>query len=220
MRQKLLFGIGWHGLHFLILLLKLVLLPLAWCSLVQPAGSCGHGGGGKSLWLPGAGAVKEELQCCGRGAVHFSALSLLLFGPLCCALPPVPVRAGAPGRRRPSCALQLAWWGQEARAPRYQLHPCTGKSLRAVSTSAERRRVCRFTIACGSLPLQLRGSHKTVPSSLRTPYGRMSVPEGCLQGGEDLQLRQVQGCSWQHRGDILQVGTCASRGVKHKLCRK
>lgn len=138
MRQKLLFGIGWHGLHFLILLLKLVLLPLApgapWCSQQAPvavedeASPCSFLGQGlsKKSCSVVAGVLFISLlsPCC------FLALSAVPSLPCQCV--PVPLAGGGPaapcswrggGRRRghpgTSCTLaQESLYGLFLHLPR------------------------------------------------------------------------------------------------------
>lgn len=134
MRQKLPLGVGWHSLHFSVLLLKLMLLPLAPVPLlrlprgkVSPCGFLGHG-------------LSKKRCSVVVGVLLFASLL-----PPCCvlalsavpSLPPVPARAGRPWPEE--CPAGLCSWrggGRRRGQPPYQLHPHTGRPPKAVSTSA------------------------------------------------------------------------------------
>lgn len=140
----------------------------------------------------GTGLLRRGAVLWGGAVVHFSALSVLPFGHLRCALPPC--RASAcrcPSGAVHSWAMQLAWRGQEARAA-----PVPARSDREASMGClhicQRDDVSAHSlVACGSLPSQL-------PLQLRDSVLSPVTPTG---GGV---------C----RGDAHEVGT-----IYPLLCR-
>lgn len=115
----------------------------------------------------------------------------------------------------PSWAVQLGWRGQ----PPHQLCPHTGGPLEAVSTSAREVTclpVCQSRVACCSYSCAKDvGLHPITP--LAPPVEDEPVWEMFVRWQMLSPPPQHGGRSWQHRGGILQVGSCTSRGAKKKL---
>lgn len=177
MRQKLTLGVGWHGLHFSVLLLKLMLLLLAPVPFGAP---------GRLLWLRRGkaspcgflenGLSKKRCSVVARVLLRISALSVLRFGPLCHALPPSRASACRYSLAGgvPSCTMQLGWRGQEARALPVPAAPSHRRASKVCFHICWRGDVSAdLPVACGLLPLQLceNGGTQSRPPPPVPPMG-------------------------------------------------
>lgn len=129
---------------------------------------------GEPLSNSGAQAFCEGVQCCGGDAVVPFSISLWCFLvlPAVPAVPPVPVRATPPGRSSAQLGRAAGMVGAGCGGS-----PCASCTLaqgglhRLVPHLLERPRVCCFTLACGSLPLQLRPGRGLCPVLPPCPVG-------------------------------------------------
>lgn len=180
--------------------------------MLYPTGHPSHGG--EKTTPRGflvCGLSKKRCSVSGR-LLFISLLSPCCLLPPCCALPTVPVCAG------PRSA-QLGRAAGVARQPPHQLCPHTGGPLEAVSISAREVTclpVCQSRVACCSYSCAKDvGLHPITP--LAPPVEDEPVWEMFVRWQMLSPPPQHGGRSWQHRGGILQVGSCTSRGAKKKL---
>lgn len=208
-KQELLLEVAWPGHHFLVLLLKLMLLPLALVTFGAPR---------RLLW-----PWKEKVSPCGFLGHRLSkkrcnvVMRVLLFtSPLspCCflalsvvpAIPPVPARAGPPWPEQ--CpAGPCSWsgggrmWGQ----PPCQLRPHTGRSPQASTSAGETTCLPLHPWRVACCPYSCAKAVRLCPVLPPCPRGRMSVPGDAHEVVTLSCSAQCGNSIRQHRRDILQV---------------
>lgn len=225
MRPKLPLEVGWHGLRFLVLLLKLLLLPLAPAPFGTPSGL---------LWLwrgkaSPHGFLGHRLSKRRCDVVVGVLLFISLLSPCCFlapsavpSLPLVPVCASPP--RPEGCPAGLCSWcsgGRRRGHPPYQLHPHTGRPPQADATSAGEATclpISQSRMAC--CPYSCTKSVRIRPVLPLCPSWEDECARGMLaRWWLPPALPRVEAAAGSPEGAFLVSGHVPLEG-QNRLCRK